>query len=167
MKIFNVLLVLFLVICSCQGQERKKPLEKNEDIAVEFSSFGEQINVKGSISNEEMTQKYKVLSVPDTLRTKFAATVTEVCQAKGCWMKLQLKGGQETMVSFKDYGFFMPKDIAGREVVVDGSAFVSQMSVEDQRHYAKDGGKSQEEIDKIAESKKTYGFVADGVLLRQ
>ena len=35
-------------------------------------------------------------------------------------MKLDLENGEEAMVKFKDYGFFMPKDIAGEEVIVNG-----------------------------------------------
>ncbi|MGB5361081.1 MAG: DUF4920 domain-containing protein, partial [Eudoraea sp.] len=103
----------------------------------------------------------------DTLETKFSATVTDVCKSKGCWMKLNLKNGEEVMVKFKDYGFFVPKDIEGREVVVNGSAFIDNMSVEDQKHYAKDAGESQEVIKQIKEPKKTFGFEADGVLIGQ
>lgn len=71
------------------------------------------------------------------------------------------------MVKFKDYGFFVPKDIEGMEVIVNGIAFVDNMSVEDQKHYAKDAGESHEDIDLIKESKRTYEFEADGVLIRQ
>jgi hypothetical protein len=44
---------------------------------------------------------------------------------------------------------------------------VSETSVEELRHYAEDAGKSQEEIEAITEPKKTYSFVADGVLLKE
>ncbi|MGB5668108.1 MAG: DUF4920 domain-containing protein, partial [Maribacter sp.] len=125
------------------------------------------INVEGIISSQEMTEKYSNMSVTDTLQIKFTGVVSDVCQAKGCWMKVQLQDGNEAMVRFKDYGFFVPKDITGKEVIVNGFAFVEEMSAEDQRHYAKDGGKSKEEIEKIIDSKKTYGFEADGVILKQ
>ena len=52
---------------------------------------------------------------------------------------------------FKDYGFFMPTDAAGKEVIVDGKAFVNEVSVADLKHYAEDAGKSPEEIAKITE----------------
>jgi hypothetical protein len=71
------------------------------------------------------------------------------------------------MVKFKDYGFFMPKNIAGKEVIVNGKAFVSEVSVEEQRHYAEDAGKSEDEIAAITEVKRTYTFEADGVLLKE
>jgi len=114
-----------------------------------------------------MLNVYNNMTASDTLQTKFTATVKEVCKAKGCWMKLDMENGEEVMVRFKDYGFFMPTDIEGREVVVNGLAFVEEMSVEDQRHYAKDGGASDAEIKNIVAPKKTLGFEADGVLLKQ
>ncbi|KAG1654424.1 Epimerase family protein YfhF [Nymphon striatum] len=105
-----------------------------------MTSFGDQIYEDNAMSAAEMSEKYANMAVADTMKTKFTATVTEVCQAKGCWMRLKMNDGQETMVRFKDYGFFMPMDIAGKEVTVNGLAFVEEMSVEDQKHYAKDGG---------------------------
>jgi len=74
-------------------------------------------------------------------------------------------GANEAMVKFKDYGFFMPKNITDKEVIVNGKAFVSEVSIEEQRHYAEDAGKSEDEIAKIIEVKKTLSLEADGVLL--
>ena len=95
------------------------------------------------------------------------ATVKEVCQAKGCWMTLQMKDSTEVMVRFKDYGFFVPKNIAGQEVIVNGKAYVAETSVDELRHYAKDAGKSEEEIEGITEPERTYAFLADGVLVKE
>lgn len=160
MKRINILLVFLVMICGIQAQDSQS---ENADLA----SFGEKIDASNALNAQEMTAKYQILAVNDTLQTKFTAKVTDVCQAKGCWMKLALEDGSQTMVRFKDYGFFMPKDIAGKQVIVNGKAFVEEMSVEDQRHYAKDGGKSEAEIAQITKPKKSYGFEADGVLLKQ
>ena len=59
----------------------------------------------------------------------------------------------------------MPKNIADKEVIVNGKAFVSEVSIEEQRHYAEDAGKSDEEIAAITQIKKTLSLEADGVLL--
>ncbi|MCP4975762.1 MAG: DUF4920 domain-containing protein [Maribacter sp.] len=167
MKGFNILVVLLLMFWSCKGQETKQEITEKADITYELVSFGNKILADGSISGQEMMQKYHGMSVADTTQTKFTAVVKEVCQAKGCWMKVVLDGSEEAMVRFKDYGFFMPKDIAGKEVIINGNAFVEEMSVEDQKHYAEDGGKSKDEIARITEPKKTFGFEADGVLLKE
>ncbi len=167
MKGFNTLVAFLMVIYCCKGQNQQSGIKEGTEVAPTFSPFGEKIDAMGALDTAEMTKTYARLEQGDTLRTKFTAVVTDVCRAKGCWMKLQLQDGGETMVRFKDYGFFMPRDIAGREVIVNGLAFVAEMGVEDQRHYAKDGGKSAAEISKIARPKKIFGFEADGVLLKQ
>ena len=107
------------------------------------------------------------MQVGDTLKTKMIAKVNSVCQAKGCWMRLDLEDGNEAMVKFKDYGFFMPKDIAGDYVIVNGKAFVEEVSVDEQRHYAEDAGKTANEIASITKPKRTFSFEADGVLIKQ
>ncbi|MCX2720524.1 DUF4920 domain-containing protein [Lentiprolixibacter aurantiacus] len=167
MKQFNILIGVLAVLISCQNAEKKK---KNQETATEiaqYASFGAQILAEGAKSETDMLALYQNLPAADTVDTKFSAKVTEVCQAKGCWMKLELEDGTQAMVRFKDYAFFMPKDISGREVIVDGKAFVDMMSVEDQRHYAEDEGKSEEEIAAITQPKKTFSFEASGVLIKQ
>lgn len=164
MKGFNILLVVLATVFSCNGQNSTKESSKEKNNLI---SYGAQIELENAKDSNKMMEAYKNMSSVDTLQTKFVATVKEVCKAKGCWMKLDMTNGEEVMVRFKDYGFFMPMDIEGKEVVVNGLAFVEEMSVEDQKHYAKDGGASSEEIAKILEPKKTLGFEADGVLLKQ
>ena len=60
----------------------------------------------------------------------------------------------------------MPKDSKGQEVVVNGKAFVSEISVDEQKHYAEDKGESKAVIDAIVAPKLTYSLLADGVLLK-
>jgi hypothetical protein len=93
------------------------------------------------------------------------ATVEEVCQKKGCWMTVHSgnAGGEEIMVRFKDYGFFVPKDLGGKKVLVEGKAFKSVIPGEDLRHYAEDAGKSEEEIMAITEPENSFQFEATGV----
>ena len=80
-------------------------------------------------------------------------------------MKLQKTDGEHLMVKFKDYKFFMPKDIVGKDVVLEGQAVVKQVPVKQLKHYAKDAGKSEEDIEKIKESKREIQFIAAGVLV--
>lgn len=96
---------------------------------------------------------------------KVTGKVVEVCRQKGCWMKVERSNGEKLMVKFKDYGFFMPTNIVGKEVVLDGEATVKEVSVKQLRHYAEDAGRSKEEIEKIKEPKKELQFLAKGVLV--
>jgi hypothetical protein len=68
-------------------------------------------------------------------------------------------------VTFKDYAFFMPKDLSGKRVVVDGFARVETTSVEVLRHYAEDAKKTPAEITAITEPKREVSFEAAGVLI--
>jgi hypothetical protein len=69
------------------------------------------------------------------------------------------------MVKFKDYKFFMPRDIVGKEVVLEGVAIIKEVPVKQLQHYAKDAGKTEEEIKNIKEPKKEVQFIAKGVLI--
>lgn len=159
------LLVLAIIIISCNSQVKDKtPEVQAEEIAINYASFGDEINDTEALTQLAMIEKFKSIKPGDTVPVKFTSEVKEVCQSKGCWMRLDM-GEEEAMVKFKDYGFFMPKNIAGDEVVVEGVAFVEEMSVDEQRHYAEDGGKSQEEIDAITEPKRTLSVISNGVLV--
>jgi hypothetical protein len=169
MKKYGVLIVMILAFISCKNEAEKAPeTTEIETIAkVEYASFGKEIIADDAIEAKSMVQHYEGMKTGDSIDTKMIAKVEEVCKAKGCWMKLNLDNGEQVMVKFKDYGFFMPKDIAGKEVIVNGKAFVKEVSVDEQRHYAEDGGESKEAIAAITEPKRTYSFEADGVLLKQ
>lgn len=107
-----------------------------------------------------------LLEAADTVKTVLRAKVDEVCQAKGCWMNIVDPSGETAeaiFVQFKDYGFFVPKDLAGKEVYIEGVAYKEQTSVEDLKHYAEDAGKSAEEIAAITEPVTEKKFMATGV----
>lgn len=158
------------LLYACKTENNKQTTEQTSEVVEEtiaYASYGDSITPNNAIKVEEMYANYKSMGIGDTTQVKYTAIVEEVCQSKGCWMKLRLEDGTQAMVKFKDYAFFMPKDIAGKEVIVDGKAFVEEMSVEDQRHFAEDAGKSAEEIAAITLPKKTYSIEAAGVLIKQ
>ncbi|NAS11197.1 DUF4920 domain-containing protein [Poritiphilus flavus] len=167
MKGFNILLVVLVLFSACKQQEKSAKNVDEMQKNTAYESYGEKLSTSGIEKPEKVLASYRALGASDTLKTKFSARVKEVCQVKGCWMKLELPDGAETMVKFKDYGFFVPTDIVGKEVVVNGNAFLEVVSVDDQKHYAQDAGKSEKEIAAITEEIRNYGFEADGVLLKQ
>lgn len=67
------------------------------------------------------------------------APAAEVCQSKGCWMVLT-EGARSIRVTFRDYAFFVPKDIAGKTVVVEGVLSRRLLSADDAKHYADESG---------------------------
>ena len=145
---FNTFLVFFMLM-TFQG------------ITAQSSEHGASFTLKKGVNTT--SKVFQDLKVSETSNVQIQGTITDVCQAKGCWMKVDLADNQEVFVKFKDYGFFVPTDSAGKEVVMNGQAFVEEMSVEDQRHYAMDKGATKEEAAKITTPKKTLRFEADGV----
>lgn len=89
--------------------------------------------------------------------------VTAACQAKGCWMALAAGDGREMRVTFRDYGFFVPKDLPGATVIAEGTLEVREVSVDEQRHLAADAGRPKAEIEAIRTPKTETALVADGV----
>lgn len=88
--------------------------------------------------------------------------VKEVCSVKGCWM-IVTSNGKKARVTFKDYGFFMPRNLAGKRIVATGVLSVEIVSESDARHYAEDAGKSKKQIEKIVGDQQEINFEATGV----
>ena len=124
-------------------------------------AYGAGASKEGAIGVNELEKNI----VNNKFEGKINGTVSDVCKEKGCWMKIEKSDGSKIMVKFKDYGFFMPKDIVGKQVVLDGEASVKEVSVKQLKHYAEDAGKTKEEIAQIKEPQKEIIFVAKGVLV--
>ena len=151
----SLVFVAFLMPVAALAQ--KGAQIKNND------TFGATFQPKKVVSYDQML---KLIDGKEKIELKVRGTVEDVCQAKGCWMNIvSSKTEEKMMVQFKDYGFFMPKDIAGREVIIDGYAYYEVTPVDELRHYAEDAGKTPEEIALITEPSKKLKFLASGVIL--
>ena len=165
MKNLFYLALVALIVVGCNTTEKKETVvAESQAKELAYQSFGADFEAGKVLAQKEALEKYSALELGDTIPMTFQSEVNSVCQKKGCWMRMDM-GGEEALVTFKDYTFFMPKDLAGQEVVVTGKAFLEERSVEDQRHFAEDAGKTKEEIESITETKKTYSFIATGVLV--
>ncbi|MEL6865081.1 MAG: DUF4920 domain-containing protein [Bacteroidota bacterium] len=157
--VFPLFILLTFFACGqSQGQQNSAEEQGKEQY------FGEKISAEGAISYPELL---KQMNETDSISTKVLGTVESVCQVKGCWMNIVSTNPEDPdmFVKFKDYGFFMPLDIAGRQVVMEGYAFKEVTPVDELRHYAEDEGKSEEEIAAITEPKEELKFMASGVVL--
>ena len=166
MKSFNKLLV-FLLLCfaanciNLYAQETELPKSGES-----WQNYGESFEIKELKSGQEALNIFDQLENSEASAIQLEGEVSAVCQVKGCWMIVNLADGKETRVKFKDYGFFVPKDIVGKQVVINGQASVEEISEADQKHYAEDAGLSDSEINKIKGSKRSYSMIADGVLIK-
>jgi len=170
MKIIFALILSVFTLISCKNKDTESMInEETKEVSKEmaYQSYGDEISFEKSLTSSEMEVRYQALKIGDTVEVNFKSEVNEVCKEKGCWMKLDLPGEEDVMVKFKDYGFFVPKDIDRKGVVVHGKAYVTEVSVEQQQHYAKDSGKTEEEIAAIDRPKRTLSFEANGVLIKE
>ena len=165
MKSITLAIICILMLNSCKNKSQDAVVNPVKVEKIEYASFGKEIIADDAVSASSMAAHYKIMKAGDSINSKIIAEVHEVCQAKGCWMRLNLDDENEVMVKFKDYGFFVPKDITGKKVIINGQAFVEEVSIDEQRHYAEDAGKSAEEIASITVPKRTYSFEADGGLV--
>lgn len=143
---YSLILISILSVSHLMGQ-------------VKYESYGSKID-DSSIASLDLLSD---LSSADTLSMKVKAVVLEVCQSKGCWMTLASPDGTPIRVTFKDYGFFVPKDIAGKSVIVNGIVSKSKLSEKTAKHYAEDAGQEYDPSKEYVE----YAFEADGVLISQ
>ncbi len=136
--------------------------QPNKKAATKGGKYGAAVTAVGAI--EVNTLEEKLITV-EKYKGKVKGTVASVCEKKSCWMKLAQTDGDGIMIRFKDYKFFMPLNIVGKDVVLQGEAKKTVTSVEMLKHYAEDAGKSKEEIEKITEPKTEIEFIATGVLV--
>ena len=110
----------------------------------------------------------KVLETPDEFTTSAIVVeglVETACQNKGCWMQVVPEPGQAGMrVTFKDYGFFVPKDTKGLKARMEGVVAVKKLSKDEAQHLADEGAKLNRDADGTA---REISFVATGVELRK
>ena len=156
-KMKGYILIIYLgLLASCSSGDRD-----TSSSSTDYQSFGQEITA------EEAAEVAGLAGMAeDSVYTKVSGRVVEVCQARGCWMKLDL-GNNETMrVTFKDYSFFVPKDSRGKKVIIEGVAVRKVTPVDELRHYAEDAGKTPEEVALITEARQELAFEAVGVLMK-
>lgn len=170
-KVLGLFAIAGLLFTACESGE---PTENNDAAASDTTAavqeenpstgtFGAEITDEGAIPVANLLAE---MGEQDSVEVKLMGTVNEVCQMKGCWMTMDLGNGEDMMVKFKDYEFFVPMDCAGKEAVMQGYAKRTIVPVEELQHYAQDAGKSEEEIAAITEPEEQITFLAEGVIIR-
>jgi len=125
--------------------------------------YGRGITKDGAIGIQQLEAK---LTADSIYVGKVEGKVVEVCKKKGCFIRILREGnGDPVLVRFKDYGFFMPQDIVGKTIVLEGEANVREISVAQQQHFAVDAGKDAGEIANITEPKVDINIIANGVVV--
>lgn len=125
-------------------------------------TYGAKVDLKQVMNASELPAQ---LAKADTLKAQVKGKALASCSSKGCWMTLQINDSTSAFIKMKDYGFFVPTAIAGKNVVVDGKVYTRTTSVEELKHYAEDAKKPQKEIDAITQPKTEIRIMADGIVV--
>ncbi|RUT70935.1 DUF4920 domain-containing protein [Flavobacterium cupreum] len=165
MKRFIYSGLLFLSIStlsfSQEAVEKKSPPAGNALVGDYYGSDVSKASENKAISVEKLESGLKNSKKVENVAVK--GLVTDVCEKRGCWLTIKTEDGSPFFVKMKDYAFFVPTALKGKNVVLEGTAEKKITSVEELKHYAKDGKKPQSEIDAIITPKEEIRFVADGI----
>lgn len=146
------------------AQEAAKKMGPPEGNAAVGDLYGSQVSAKAektAITPAKLDQKLKKSKKIENVAVK--GKVTDVCDKKGCWLTVETENNEKFFVKMKDYGFFVPTSLKGKNVVLEGNAETKIISVDEQKHYAEDAKKSQAEIDAISKPQEEIRFVANGI----
>ncbi len=145
---------------TAENKQQEKQSAGEDEVTFPYHD-GAEFDASEALSVEEFNQKLDAFS-GDSMRVTVTADISAACKKKGCWMKLELPEDQNAHITFKDYGFFVPKDSQGHNMLVNGMAFIEETDVETLKHYAEDAGESEADIAKITEPELNYRFIATG-----
>lgn len=150
-------LVCLISVVACSSEKNSE----QKDAKAQF--YGAQITMTNSTPIGQLEQ---LMEGQDSISVKLEGYIEKTCANKGCWMTVQDETGKPVRVTFKDYGFFVPKSgVEGKKVIFEGLAIKTVTPVEELRHYAEDGGASPEEIEQIKSPKEEFKFIANGVAI--
>ncbi len=124
-------------------------------IHADVTSHGTNMPVGESLG---LSQAIESASSDESVKIK--GQITEVCQKKGCFMVLT-DGQNFARVTFKDYGFFVPKDSATHDAVVYGVLTSKTLTPEQVNHFEKDAGREGRHTESVTE----YSIVASSVVI--
>jgi len=149
----NIFLVLFITPLISLSQSNK--------LTESLNFYGEKISTDNVIDYDTFIENSKIVS-----KSKIEGTILSSCPKKGCWMQVKIDS-DTIQVTFKDYGFFVPKTgLENKKTILEGYPKQDTISIKMLKHFAEDAGKSQKEIDKITKPEYKISFIADGVIIK-
>jgi len=164
----STLLILFLatILFAC-NQSVKKTGEagaSDQDLPDSLEFYGSVISPEEAKSAAELPALF---TQGDTIAIKLVGEVTSCCQHSGCWMDMEMTGKEVVNITFEEGAFTIPKDAKGKKAIVEGIAYREVIPVETLKNWARDEGKSEEEIEKITQAAMNYSLIAKGVILEK
>ena len=161
-KLILIFAVAFSTVVFAQDQAKKMgPPEGNALVGDVYGAQVSDKSQKSAMTTATLNKKLKKAKKLENVAV--TGKVTDVCDKKGCWMTVQTDNNEKFFVKMKDYAFFVPTALKGKNVVLEGAAETKVISVDEQKHYAEDAKKSQAEIDAITKPQEEIRFMASGI----
>ena len=143
---------LSLTVLVALAAQAEQDFRADQSFGAEMPIVGEAVSLKQAIANINTHSSAEMIKVQ--------GQVTEVCQAKGCWMIL-VDGDSYARITFEDYGFFVPIETSMQRSVVYGVLTEHTLSGEQAEHFAQDAG-AQSTLEMKGEVKE-YSLIARAV----
>ncbi|MGC4129937.1 MAG: DUF4920 domain-containing protein [Bergeyella sp.] len=160
--LFSIALCLSVTAFAQEAEKPKfSPPAGNALVGDAYGAGVSDGKAKKAVSPAKLEKKLKKAKKVENVAVK--GKVTDVCEKKGCWLTIETEDNDKFFVKMKDYAFFVPTALKGKNVVLEGNAETKVISVDEQKHYAEDAKKPQEEIDAITKPKEEIRFVATGI----
>lgn len=158
-------MILFLCFSSLSfSQEAIEKATPPAGNALVGDYYGEEVSntlINKAILVQELEKDLKGANMIESVVVR--GEVTDVCLKKGCWISVKTETGVPFFVKMKDYAFFVPVALKGKNVVLEGSVERKITSIEELKHYAKDAKKTNAEINAINVPKEEIRFLASGI----
>lgn len=163
MRPLFLFLFVAIIAVSCQNATQHTG-DKAAAAEPSKGSFGESVSAQQAIPS---TQIAGLFSTSDTVEATISGDIAASCKHSGCWMEIDMGSGNSVHVTFQEEEFTIPLDAAGKKTVAQGMVIREMIPVETLRNYAREEGKSEEEIALITEPAWSYEMVATGVLIEE
>ncbi|WP_281235355.1 DUF4920 domain-containing protein [Flavobacterium gelatinilyticum] len=157
-----VLFICFNAFCFSQEDVEKPAPPAGNALVGDY--YGEDVSaavVNKAISAEELEKELNGSAKVENAVVQ--GKVTDVCGKRGCWLTIKTTEGSSFFVKMKDYAFFVPTAVKGKNVVLTGNAEKKVTSVKELKHYAKEAKKTKTEINEINKPKEEIQFLASGI----
>lgn len=155
MKKLSLLFIVGIIfsLTSCQESTNQKSNKTTQSVPTQMISI-------------QATELPAAMDSVDELQVKLTGTIVEVCQASGCWMDIDMGNGERVLATFSPHVFVAPKDAAGKQATVEGTASKVIIPVKRLQLQAADEGATEEEINAITEPVAEYSIEAVKVEIR-
>lgn len=163
MKYFS-LFFLFLVAVACQNAPQHTTQKEADKIVPPTGNFGVEVSRDNAMHADGIPALF---TSSDSVEATIFGKISASCKHSGCWMDLDMGNGDAIHITFIDESFTIPLDAAGKNAVAEGIAIRELIPVEKLQNYAREDGKSEEEVAAITEPVYAYEFIATGVLIEE